>query len=128
MGSKVGFEVYLLVFYAKFLPDFVPVSIDCTYDQIKKLRYLFCGFTLPDKICYLNFHGSELQIYFGKFAHQRHNNLIPRKATNCGFSLAINTNSCVAQACNSLLLRVFAPCSLLTEKNAICNLPRYIQI
>ena len=35
---------------------------------------------------------------------------------------------CVAQAWNSLLFRAFAPCSwcsLLTEKNAICNLPRY---
>ncbi len=36
---------------------------------------------------------------------------IPRKATNCAFSLAMNTNSCVAQACNSLLSRTFAPCS-----------------
>ncbi len=29
--------------------------------------------------------------------------VIPRKATNNNFSLAMNTNSCVAQACNSLL-------------------------
>jgi hypothetical protein len=36
---------------------------------------------------------------------------IPRKATNNDFSLAMNTNSCVAQACNSLLFRAFAPCS-----------------
>ncbi|MDL1989121.1 MAG: hypothetical protein LWX08_16090 [Deltaproteobacteria bacterium] len=46
MVSKVGFEVYLLVFYAKFLPDFVPVSIDCTCGQIKKFRNFFRGFTL----------------------------------------------------------------------------------
>jgi IS1 family transposase len=30
-------------------------------------------------------------------------NYIPRKATNCAFSVAMNTNSCVAQACNSLI-------------------------
>ena len=53
---------------------------------------------------------------------------IPRKATPCDFSLAMNINSCVAQAWNSLLFRSFAPCSgrsLLTEKNAIYGLPRY---
>jgi thiamine transporter ThiT len=34
---------------------------------------------------------------------------IPRKATNCGFSLAMNTNSCVAQAClRALLLMLIA--------------------
>jgi hypothetical protein len=74
--KKVGFEVYLLVFYAKFLPDMVPVSIDCTCGQIQQFRNFFSGFTLPNKIRYLNFCGSELQIYFGKFAHQRRNNLI----------------------------------------------------
>jgi len=62
----VGFEVYLLVLYAKLSPDIAPVKIDCTYGQIKKLRYLFCGFTVTDKIYYLNFRGSELQIYFEK--------------------------------------------------------------
>ena len=60
MSSKVGFEVYLLVFYAKFLPDFVPVSIDCACGQIEQFRNFFRDFTLPDKICYLNFRGSEL--------------------------------------------------------------------
>ena len=52
MGSKVGFEVYLLVFYAKFLPDFVPVSIDCACGQIEQFRNFFRGFTLLNKICY----------------------------------------------------------------------------
>jgi hypothetical protein len=37
--------------------------------------------------------------------------IIPRKATNCGFSLTMTTNSCVAQACNSPLFRTFEPCS-----------------
>ena len=62
---------------------------------------------------------------------KRHFNLIPaipRKATNNDFSLAMNINSSVAQARNSLLFRAFAPCSwcsLFTEKSAICDLPRY---
>ena len=56
MGSKV----YLLVFYAKFLPDFVPVSIDCTCGQIQEFRDFFRGFALLNKICHLNFSGSEL--------------------------------------------------------------------
>ena len=54
MGSKVGFEVYLLVFYAKFFPDFVPVSIDCTCGQIQQFRNFFRGLTLLDKVCCLN--------------------------------------------------------------------------
>ncbi len=37
--------------------------------------------------------------------------VIPLKATTCDFSLGLNINSCVAQACNSLLSRTFAPCS-----------------
>jgi hypothetical protein len=56
----VGFEVYFLVFYAKFLPDFVPVSIDCTCGQIQEFRDFFCAFTLLNKICHLNFRVSEL--------------------------------------------------------------------
>ena len=59
-GKKVGSKVYLFVFYEKFLPDFVPVSIDCTCGQIHEFCDFFCGFTLLDKICYLNFRGSEL--------------------------------------------------------------------
>jgi predicted RNA binding protein YcfA (HicA-like mRNA interferase family) len=42
---------------------------------------------------------------------ERQSGLIPRKATTCDLSLALNINSCVAQACNSLLSRTFAPCS-----------------
>jgi len=60
VGSKVGFEVYLLVFYAKFLPDFVPVSIDCTCGQIHEFCDFFSGFTLVNNICYLNFCGRKL--------------------------------------------------------------------
>ncbi len=41
----------------------------------------------------------------------RSSRYIPRKATNDTFSLAMNINSSVAQACNSLLFRAFAPCS-----------------
>jgi len=37
--------------------------------------------------------------------------LIPRKATNCDFSMALSNNSCVVQARNSELLRAFTPCS-----------------
>ena len=46
MDFKVGLELYLLVFYAKFLPDMVPVSIDCTCSQIQKFRNFFCGLTV----------------------------------------------------------------------------------
>ena len=56
----MGCEVYFLVLYANLFPDIAPVEIDCTYGQIKKLRYLFCGLTVPDKIYYLKFRGSEL--------------------------------------------------------------------
>jgi hypothetical protein len=54
VGAKVNFEIYLLVFYAKFLPDMVPVSIDCTCGQIQNLRNCFRGSTLLNKICCLN--------------------------------------------------------------------------
>lgn len=52
----------------------VSVSIDCTCGRIQQFRYLFCGLTLINKICYLNCCGSELKTYFGKFAQQRRNN------------------------------------------------------
>jgi len=59
---------------------------------------------------------------------------IPRKATNCGFSLAMNTNSCVAQADRRGTmhrapviphLRALHLMLIAYRKNAICNLPRY---
>ena len=37
----------------------------------------------------------------------------------------MNTNSCVAQACNSLLFRALLLMLIAHLKNAICNLPRY---
>jgi len=60
----VGLELYLLVFYAKFLPNMVPVSIYCTCGQIQKFRNFFCGLTTLNKICYLYFCGSKLKTYF----------------------------------------------------------------
>ena len=50
MGFKVGLQLYLLVFYAEFLPDMVPVSIDCTCGQIQKFRNFFCSLTVLNKI------------------------------------------------------------------------------
>jgi hypothetical protein len=55
--------------------------------------------------------GEKFQPQYAVFASRIEINIIPRKAANCDFSLAMNTNSCVAQACNSLLFRAFAPYS-----------------
>lgn len=52
-------EVYFFVLYAELFPDIAPVKIDCAFGQIQDFRDFFCGFTMLNKIRYLNFRGSE---------------------------------------------------------------------
>jgi len=50
MGSEASFSVS----YPELIPNILPVIVNCLSGQGQELRYLFRGFAMPDKVCYLH--------------------------------------------------------------------------